>query len=65
MEYKCPQCGIKMEPVFCECREVAGIHCSYQGGEMIHSRCGKRVPDAVRKSFEEWQEKERSKRNEN
>ena len=41
MIYKCPQCGVEMKPIFCECRFVDGLHSGYdQTGKMICFRCG-------------------------
>ena len=63
MQYKCPQCDLVMEAIFCDCQIVAGIHVFiHADGHSYHSRCGKRVPDKVAQSIKEWYEKENDKK---
>ena len=65
MEYKCPQCGIKMEPIFCECEEVAGLHVDkHPDGLYRHSRCGRVVPKKTMDLIEKWREEGRQERGE-
>ena len=42
MEYYCPNCGTEMEAVFCDCKEVAGVHLyKYPDGRWYHTKYGK------------------------
>jgi hypothetical protein len=52
MKYICPQCGIQMKPMFCECERVDVLHSGYdETGRMVCFRCGLPLRKEVAKFF--------------
>ena len=58
MKYICPQCGIEMKPMFCECRVVDALHSGYDNtGTPICFRCGLPLSEQVADAFTKHKEK--------